>query len=666
MHVTKIKAKNFRLINEVELQLDEEKQDLSLLIGRNNSGKTSFIVLLEKFLKSSSPKFSFDDFPISLRDQILNFNESTVLSNLAISLIVNIRYDMTDSLANISNFLLDLSPKSNDIKIYFESVINRKRLAHTLSKITERHSEYIKKNIGNYIETSVYALCDESDIKEENRSNLVEKDWKDVNNLINIQVIHAKRDVASSEANQGSKQVLSKLTTNFYNKNNKLSFDEQNGINQSIIKMDSDLDKEYEKYFKPFLKTAKNFLNIDNLLVKSDLQSQEILANHSKIVYGDDLTQLPENLNGLGYLNILYLLLQIEIKKAYFEEEKREVNLLFIEEPEAHTHPQMQYVFIEKIKSILSDIPHLQTMITSHSPHIVNRCDFKSIRYFLKRSDGKGIKIKNFYSELLAKYSDKDITKNRAEKNHFTFLQQYLTLNSSELFFAEKIIFIEGTTEKLLLPLFIKSIDDENHDTKGYRPLSSQNISILEVGANSKAFRHFLEFLNIKTLIITDIDTTKAVIDPNSKKTSYETEEVKSGTHTSNYSLKYFLKSPNINKTEDYATWLKGLKADSLQNEGATIKLAYQTEENEYHGRSFEDAFISINFDLLKLNKKSIDGLKNKTKLDEVTSDYFALTDSILKEKSAFASSLLWLSLTESVKWNIPAYIKNNLLWMAE
>jgi len=666
MHITKIKAKNFRLINEVELQLDDQKQDLSLLIGRNNSGKTSFIVLLEKFLKNSIPKFSFDDFPIALRDQILNCNASTKTSDLAISLLVNIRYDKADSLANISRFLLDLSPKSNDIKIYFESVINQKRLTDTLSKITERHSEYIKKNIGNYIETNVYALCNESDIKEDNRSKLVKKDWKDVSNLINIQVIHAKRDVASSEANQGSKQVLSKLTTNFYNKNNKLSFDEQSGINQSIIKMDSDLDKEYEKYFKPFLKTAKTFLNIDNLLVKSDLQSQEILANHSKIVYGDNLTQLPENLNGLGYLNILYLLLQIEIKKSHFEDEGKEINLLFIEEPEAHTHPQMQYVFIEKIKSILSDIPYLQTMITSHSPHIVNRCDFKSIRYFLKMSGDKGIKIKNFYNELLTKYSDEDVTKNTAEEDHFTFLQQYLTLNSSELFFAEKIIFIEGTTEKLLLPLFIKSIDDENKDTKGYRPLSSQNISILEVGANSKAFRHFLEFLNIKTLIITDIDTTKAVINPETKKTSYKAVEVKDGTHTSNYSLKYFLKSPDIKKTEDYATWLKGLKEDSLQSDDTTIKLAYQTEENKYHGRSFEDAFISANFDLLKLNKESISGLKNKTNLDKVTSDYYALTNLILDEKSAFASSLLWLSLTKSVKWNIPAYIKNSLLWMAE
>jgi hypothetical protein len=109
-----------------------------------------------------------------------------------------------------------------------------------------------------------------------------------------------------------------------------------------------------------------------------------------------------------------------------------------------------------------------------------------------------------------------------------------------------------------------------------------------------------------------------------------------------------------------------GLKENTLQSHDSTIKLAYQTEENKYQGRSFEDAFISVNFDLLKLNKKSISGLKNKVKLDDEPCGYYDLTNSILDEKSAFASSLLWLSLTKSVKWNIPAYIKNNLLWMAE
>ena len=64
-----------------------------------------------------------------------------------------------------------------------------------------------------------------------------------------------------------------------------------------------------------------------------------------------------------------------------------DINLLFIEEPEAHTHPQMQYVFIKNIKKILEDgitrndgvKASLQSVISTHSSHIVSYCDFDDI-----------------------------------------------------------------------------------------------------------------------------------------------------------------------------------------------------------------------------------------------------------------------------------------------
>jgi predicted ATP-dependent endonuclease of OLD family len=44
-------------------------------------------------------------------------------------------------------------------------------------------------------------------------------------------------------------------------------------------------------------------------------------------------------------------------KKIHVEHENQaDINLLFIEEPEAHTHPQMQYVFIKNIKTLLKEI----------------------------------------------------------------------------------------------------------------------------------------------------------------------------------------------------------------------------------------------------------------------------------------------------------------------
>jgi predicted ATP-dependent endonuclease of OLD family len=267
--------------------------------------------------------------------------------------------------------------------------------------------------------------------------------------------------------------------------------------------MDKKLEAKYKPIFENFLKNAKDFLEIENLNVRSDIQSKALFDNSSVVTYGGVDDVLPEHLNGLGYMNILHLLLEVERRKDKFEKSGSSLNLLFIEEPEAHTHPQMQYVFAKNIKSILSDVKCLQTLITSHSPHIVSHSNFKDIRY-LKAVDGV-VEIKNFYSELKKEYASKP--------EQFRFLEQYLNIQSAELFFANKVIFIEGTTEKMLLPLFIQQLDKKLiFENAECLPLISQNISILEVGANAKAFGKFLNFLGVKTLIITDIDTTRKLV----------------------------------------------------------------------------------------------------------------------------------------------------------
>lgn len=57
MRITKIAIKNFRILQNTVMDFN---RDLCLLLGRNNTGKTSFMVLIEKFLKNGS--FNFNDF----------------------------------------------------------------------------------------------------------------------------------------------------------------------------------------------------------------------------------------------------------------------------------------------------------------------------------------------------------------------------------------------------------------------------------------------------------------------------------------------------------------------------------------------------------------------------------------------------------------------------
>ena len=271
--------------------------------------------------------------------------------------------------------------------------------------------------------------------------------------------------------------------------------------------MDEELGGSYETFFNNFLANAKEFLSMGNLRVVSNLKAREIVKDSSEVVYGDLTQRLPEHLNGLGHMNILFLLLSIEIKKEAFKANNKDIKLLLIEEPEAHTHPQIQYIFAQKIEDILKEVSNMQTIISTHSPHIVSNHPFENIRYMsLKNGEnGDNVEIKNFYNELSKKYV--------GEKKEFSFLTQYLSVQSSELFFADKAIFIEGISEGILIDYFSNRYDtkrkleeakkkEEDEEYKSdYIPLSAQNITVIQAGLMLKRLDILLNFFKFQPLL---------------------------------------------------------------------------------------------------------------------------------------------------------------------
>ena len=68
MKVFKIEIENYRLLKNFSVYLEKE---LSLVIGKNNTGKTSILSVLDKFLSQSDKnKFTFDDFNIDFKKEL--------------------------------------------------------------------------------------------------------------------------------------------------------------------------------------------------------------------------------------------------------------------------------------------------------------------------------------------------------------------------------------------------------------------------------------------------------------------------------------------------------------------------------------------------------------------------------------------------------------------
>lgn len=657
MKIAKLNIRNYRLLKDFSMTLEE---DLSLVIGKNNTGKTSLLHILQKFLRTTINVFNFEDFSIEFQKKVISMidSEEEILeenyANQKLDLRIFIERCEKDNLENISDLILDLDPKNKTVILSFEYVLdfdNFKKLREDF-KIhhIENVREFMQKQHKAYFKIQRKVI----DINDEN--NFIEIEDSKIQKIINLQTISAKRDVLNEDGDSSkSNKTLSKLSYKYFKPFENSQAPHVIDLQKELIKADCTLTKSYTDIFKKVTEDVKKFsYNGSKISVKSNFQEVNLLKENTSVVYDEKGFELPEDYNGLGYMNLFAMIFELHIifdqfKKIHEDSKPADINLLFVEEPEAHTHPQMQYVFIRNIKQFLSENRkglNLQTVITTHSAHITSQSNFNDIKYFLNKNNQ--VEVKNL-SDLKTKYEDND-----EGKASFKFLKQYLTLHKAELFFSDKIIFIEGDTERILLPAMMKKLDIKNKDQEDYSPLLSQKISVIEVGAHSKVFCKMLEFLEIQTLIITDIDSVK-----NNKDGKKITCKVSDGTDTSNASIKHFFS--NRSWTQLNAI----MEADRIITHGTTeIYIAYQTKVNNYSARSFEDAFVSLNFDFIKNNKENFDSLQNKSKLEKATPDYFDISDSCIKKKTDFATDILFYTNEELTNWETPAYINQGLLWL--
>jgi hypothetical protein len=336
--------------------------------------------------------------------------------------------------------------------------------------------------------------------------------------------------------------------------------------------------------------------------------------------------------------NLVYILLQL---LRFFREYQASpaaagVHLIFIEEPEAHLHPQMQEVFIRQLDRITNAFVAqlnenrpwpVQFVVTTHSPHMANEARFESMRYFLSVADGDGLRrsvVKDLRQGMGA-----------APAPDREFLHQYLTLTRCDLFFADKAVLIEGTSERLLLPAMIRKTDAA---AAGEPQLGSQFLTVMEVGgAYAHRFFDLLAFLELRSLIITDIDAVK----PNDKG-KREAVPVADGEFTSNGCIKAW-----FGNTVSPPELLAKTPTDKMVG---SRRLAYQIPEADGGpcARSFEDAFILANPDRFKLG----DG----------DAAVLAYEHAAEQKKSTFALE----HAIEHTNWNVPRYIAEGLRWLAQ
>jgi putative ATP-dependent endonuclease of OLD family len=663
MYIHKIDIKNFRLLTSVDLFLEERT---TVIVGRNNSGKTSLTELFRRLLTDNTPSFRFEDFSLSAHE---NFWKAFLLKREGrtedeirealpiIEVRLTIDYGKNESdLGLLSEFIIDLNPSCSEALIILRYQLKDGAIGTFFENIPvdEQTSEEEQKTVfcrairdrvpEHYI--SIVLAEDPGD-----STNQKPVEFSKLRGLILSGFISAQRgldDTTHKDINLLGKVLENLLTSATADSADTQERDIAQNLEKAIDEIQSGIDGGFNKQLQDLLPAFTLFgypgLSDPRLLTETTLDVERLLKNHTRVHYaGVNGINLPEAYNGLGVRNLVFILLKLyEFFKSFKSKEGAPgIHLIFIEEPEVHLHPQMQEVFIGKLGEIANVFANkfngskpwpVQFVVTTHSSHVANRADFEAMRYFFVRSDGQSRSVRS--TDI------KDLRKGLGgtPKEDKEFLHKYMTLTRCDLLFADKAVLIEGTAERLLLPKMIEKGDAGRPDGQ---KLSSQYVSVVEVGgAYAHIFFDLLNFLELRTLVITDLDT----VDKNNAGKSCK---VSAGTHTSNQCIMQWLGDPNITPS--------ALIAKSAEDKTNTIRrLAYQVPETAGApcGRSFEDAFILANMDLFALGQvpQSEREAKAWTEAERVS------------KKSDFA---LEYAITKTT-WVVPKYIAEGLQWLAE
>ena len=695
MRLKSFHVENFRRLKNVRVELEEKT---TIFVGANNSGKTSATHVFHRFMSKSS-RFQIYDFSADCWDR---FNGIDLLSEEPVSLptiVLDLWFDIEDDddIHRVIRLLPGLDWENHPLGVRMEyapkdvtEIVRNYKAARAQAADSRGESEsaynpwpqnltdYLTKRLTAEYEIHYFVLdaraCDANREPlpglELYRVGPKASDGEDaVRSLLRVDFLHAQRHLSDAEA-PGRAENLTRRLSRYYERNLTQRSPDIEALG-AVAATESALNDHFGREFQDILTkiSAIGYPGIANprLLMKALLDPHAILRSNANVHYAIDHTEtatLPDEYNGLGFKNLIYMAVEIldfHHDWINMEGERPPIHLVMVEEPESHLHAQLQQVFIQNIFELLGNDTDsgfgTQVIVTTHSSHIVYAHGFESIRYF-RRSRHAGKEQRSDVKDL------RSFRKGKSEEV-MTFLQQYLKLAHCDLFFADAAILVEGNVERLLLPLMIQN---------EVRELESRHLTILEVGgAFAHTFDALLKFIGMPTLVITDLDSVAPREASNGQTRLRACMTNAPDAVTSNAAIKYWL------GTDKTAAQLLGLSdADKLvateEEHGAHIRIAYQTlipatwggTTEMLAGRTLEEAFALQNLEWIHYDASQDLNLRiegaDALPLQELHSHIYELVREGL-DKTDFALTLI---ADPNVKWASPAYIVEGLVWLHE
>jgi len=162
-----------------------------------------------------------------------------------------------------------------------------------------------------------------------------------------------------------------------------------------------------------------------------------------------------------------------------------ESNFYIFEEPELYLHPQAQRELYSSLRE-LSELNN-QVVLSTHSSSFVDLEMYKSICKVYKNDIEEGTKKLQYSGELFTLDDD---------KKNFN-LAYWINPDRGELFFAEKVILVEGATDKMIIPFLAKKLGVFKYE-----------YSIIDCGGKDciRTYMHLLNKFKLPYIVVYDKD----------------------------------------------------------------------------------------------------------------------------------------------------------------
>lgn len=447
MYIKKVTINNYRSFRFFEAQL----QQLTVVIGENDTGKTNFFTALSLPLSGNQIDFNQKRLSVSdiNKDAVIDFLTSVVNDDSEENQLqkipkVSVTVEFADPKDAYETALLakwivaDGDEESYKIRYDFKPKDDKDLL------------EVVKKSLaGKTLDdinwfTLPVELYDYQVVSVNNEKPIAYSDLKHVS----VHSINAERDDFSESSSMKSNSIFTKLLMNT------LDDDDKGQINTAYSEFFSAIEKT--ETFEKVIGTNEDFENYDSIIEQLEctpnLPNLKNILSNITLKYGNEFLYQK----GLGQRNLIYILILF----AYYKSCGDTFNLCCIEEPEAHlsvNNLRLVRDFIEKSSSNSGSL--VQTIISTHNPSIINKLQISNVLAF---TGEKAISLSDTPTKLV------------------DYLRKRPNFDILKLLFADKVILVEGTTEEMLINTFLS------------KQAGLNDIDIIAIGQ-----RGYINFLNI-------------------------------------------------------------------------------------------------------------------------------------------------------------------------